>query len=93
MKSNTLWALATGLLLGFIVGREFGSRSDNPGVKSTSGTSTAAAAATPTEIPKDWITEHDLNVADQFNGLTPQQRYLVLKLLNEKPSDCGCPHG
>ena len=28
-----------------------------------------------------------------FTGLTPAQRYAVLKVMNEKPCDCGCPHG
>ena len=89
MKSNTIWALITGLAVGFLVGREYTSTKGG-GSPSTPG---VAAANGPTEIPKDWITEKDLNATDSFAGLTPQQRYVVLKVMNEKPCDCGCPHG
>jgi hypothetical protein len=89
MKNNTIWALVTGLAVGFLVGREY-SRHEGPGGE---GGSSRAAANGPTEIPKDWITEKDLNATDTFAGLTPQQRYLALKVLNTKPCDCGCPHG
>jgi hypothetical protein len=87
MKSNTIWALVTGLAVGFLVGREWAG-------KGGGGASAPGAAATgPTEIPKTWITENELNATEQFKGLTPQQRYVALKVLNERACDCGCPHG
>lgn len=92
MKSNTIWALVTGLAIGFIVGREY--TSGKGGGPSASGGGAAATTANgPTEIPKDWLTENDIGAADQMKDLTPQQRYAALKVLNEKPCDCGCPHG
>lgn len=92
MKSNTIWALVTGLALGFIVGREW---SGGRGASESSSTTKGAAAVQngPTEIPKDWITESELGATEQFKDLTPQQRYVALKVLNSKPCDCGCPHG
>jgi protein-disulfide isomerase len=97
MKSNTLWALITGLAVGFIVGREFtrgGSASTGDSKTGSSATTTAAAdtGATGT-IPADWVKEGEMNATDQFAGLTAAQRYVALKVLNEKPCDCGCPHG
>jgi hypothetical protein len=87
MKSNTLWALVAGLAIGFIVGREY-TRSSAGG-----GASAGAAATGPTEIKKDWIQEQDIGATTAFAGMTPQQRYAALKVLNERPCDCGCPHG
>jgi hypothetical protein len=85
MKSNTVWALLTGLAVGFLIGQytERGRNADTP----------RPAAMGPTTIPSDWVTEKDLHAEDKFAGLTPQQRFLALKVLNEKPCDCGCPHG
>ncbi len=89
MKSNTIWALVTGLAVGFLVGQytERGRSGDSPTAMNT--TSNAPAG----KIPADWLTEKDLKAEDKFAGLTPQQRFLALKVLNEKPCDCGCPHG
>ncbi len=97
MKSNTIWALVTGLALGFLLGREFsgkgsgGDSASKPGSSSGGGGGTTAGG--PTDIPKDWLTDADLNAVDAMKGMTPQQRYAVLKVMNEKPCDCGCPHG
>jgi len=90
MKSNTIWALVTGLAVGFLVGREFSSGKGDSPPKSASAGSNANG---PTDIPKEWLTDSDLNAVDAMKGLTPQQRYAVLKVMNEKPCDCGCPHG
>lgn len=92
MKSNTIWALVTGLAVGFLVGREWsgGKTGDTP---TKPGSSSGGTAHGPTDIPKDWLTEKDFNSPDALTGLTPQQRYAVLKIMNEKPCDCGCPHG
>lgn len=90
MKSNTIWALVTGLAVGFLIGHEVGGQkgSEAPPAKVAS-----AGAATPTTIPADWVTEDQIGATEQFKGLTPAQRFLALKVLNEKPCDCGCPHG
>ena len=89
MKSNTIWALVTGLAVGFLIGHEVGP------TKGAAPPSAVASASSngPTTIPKDWVTEDQIGATDQFKGLTPQQRFLALKVLNEKPCDCGCPHG
>jgi len=93
MKGNTIWVLISGLAVGFLVGNEYGRRNGG-GASSTSSTSeTAATAKGPSEIPADWLKETDIGMADKFAGLTPQQRYVALKVLNERPCDCGCPHG
>ncbi|HZS38602.1 MAG TPA: hypothetical protein VFF06_17335 [Polyangia bacterium] len=94
MKSNTLWALITGLAVGFIVGREFsrpgGGGESKPGAANTTASNDTGGAK---DIPADWIKEAELGATDQFAGLTAAQRYVALKVLNEKPCDCGCPHG
>jgi hypothetical protein len=90
MKSNTVWALITGLAVGFLIGQY-----TERGRGSGGGESPRAVAPSVgnTNIPADWITEKDLKAEDKFAGLSTQQRYLALKVLNEKPCDCGCPHG
>ena len=45
------------------------------------------------QIAPDWLTEKDLKAEDKFAGMTPAQRFTALKVLNERPCDCGCPHG
>jgi hypothetical protein len=90
MKSNVLWALATGLAVGFLVGREVGLRKSEPG--GASAASQGASAPT-TEVPKEWINEKDLGVPASFAELSPAQKHDVLRLMNEKACDCGCPHG
>lgn len=95
MKSNTIWAFIAGAAIGLLVGREW-TRSSGPSVASsetTSGSSAGSAAKGPSDIPADWVKESEIGATDQFAGLTPQQRYVALKVLNEKPCDCGCPHG
>jgi hypothetical protein len=87
--------LVSGLAVGFLIGNEYGRRSDGKSASSdkASDTTQTATATGPTEIPADWLKEGDIGIADKVAGLTPQQKYLVLKVLNEKPCDCGCPHG
>jgi hypothetical protein len=91
MKSNTPWVLVAGLAVGFLIGREFSSKGGDSG--SSKPASSAATATGPTDIPKDWVVETEFGGADAMKGLTPQQRFAVLKVMNEKPCDCGCPHG
>jgi hypothetical protein len=95
MKGNTLWVLVSGLAVGLLVGREWGRHS----VDGTAGEDKPSSAAAPSAdkqvagtIPPDWIKEDGLG-ADKFAGLSAAQIYTVLKVMNEKPCDCGCPHG
>jgi protein-disulfide isomerase len=89
MKSNTIWALITGLAVGFLVG-QYTERGRSGGSDETPHAVKAAPAG---KIPSDWVTEKDFKGEEKMAGLTPAQRYLVLKVMNEKPCDCGCPHG
>jgi hypothetical protein len=95
MKTNTIWALVTGLAVGFLVGREFGGKSDGGGAKpgSSGSSSGGGSAAAPGEIPKDWLGEAELKAGEKMAGMTAAQKYAALKVMNEKPCDCGCPHG
>ncbi len=94
MKSNAIWVLVSGLAVGFLIGREFGARSggSRPSDDAAQTTKTNAAAA-PGEIPSTWLKAEEFGAADAMKDLTPAQKYLVLKVMNEKPCDCGCPHG
>ena len=88
MKTNTIWALVTGLAVGFLIGQytERGRSADSPRAMNTSNQPAG-------QVPADWLTEKDLKADEKFAGLTPGQRFAVLKVLNEKPCDSGCPHG
>ena len=89
MKGQTIWVLVTGLALGFLGGYELGrGRGEAP-----SSGSAAKVEANAGEIPADWLKESDFGAADKFAGLTPEQRFVALKVVNQKPCDCGCPHG
>jgi len=82
--NKTLLALVLGVCAGGIVGvidaRKAGRR-------------TRALVAAPTKIPTEWIDEKGIRAGDKFADLTPAQRYVLLKVLNEKPCTCGCEHG
>ena len=93
MKSNTLWVLLAGLAIGGLVGRELPHGGGGGSGDKTETPKTTQAAAGPTDIPSTWLGADDLKAADKLAGLTPTQRYSVLRLMNEKPCDCGCPHG
>jgi protein-disulfide isomerase len=97
MKSNSVWILISGLAVGFIVGQRFGSSGGGGGGGSDARAGGKAQATTanagPTQIPSSWIAEGDFGATADFKDLTPAQRYQALKVLNEKPCDCGCPHG
>src|SRR5712692_2005780 len=89
MKSNVLWVGIACLALGVLIGRELPwPRGGGPGQAALPQVSQGANA-----IPAAWIKEGELGATEAFAGLTPAQRYTVLKVLNEKPCDCGCPHG
>lgn len=100
MKGNGIWMLVSGLAVGFIVGRELTTKS-SPGETARtevaapaapSGGAAPAGAAGGT-IDPSWLTEDAFGSADALKGLTPAQRFQVLKFYNETPCDCGCPHG
>ena len=93
-SSNVVWALVAGLAVGYIFGNKFpmGGGGGSASSSSVSERSTGAMA-TGGAIPADWITEKDIGATDAFAGLTPAQRFIALKVLNNKPCDCGCPHG
>ena len=89
-NSNVVWALVSGLAVGYILGNKLPMGGGGGGAAHPSARS---AEAGPTDIPKDWITEKQIGAEAEFAGLTPAQRYNALKVLNTKPCDCGCPHG
>ena len=89
MKSNVVWALLTGLAVGFLFGREFSRSGGGDAAK----TVTSASAQVAGPIPAEWLKEGDFGATADFAGMTPAQRFTALKVLNEKPCDCGCPHG
>ena len=89
MKSNTVWALVTGLAVGFLVG-QYTERGRTAGGDTPQAVTPSVGNA---KVPAEWLTEKDLKAEDKFAGLSAQQRFLALKVLNEKPCDCGCPHG
>ena len=94
MKTNTIWVLVAGLAVGFLVGREMGKPGSGGEEKSSSATARSVkGTGGAKEIPADWLKESDFGSAEALKDLTPEQRYLVLKVMNEKPCDCGCPHG
>jgi hypothetical protein len=91
MKSNTAWVLVSGLAVGFLVGRELPRHSEGTTDQPPSGAKASAAVAG--EIPATWIKEDGLKATEKMAGMTAAQKYQVLKVMNEKPCDCGCPHG
>lgn len=89
-NGNVVWALVSGLAIGYIVGNKLpmsggGGSSSSPAARGVESGSTA--------IPADWILEKELGAETAFAGLTAAQRFTALKVLNSKPCDCGCPHG
>ena len=96
MKSNTIWVLISGLAVGALIGQalpRIGGGSTGGEKSETAAKPNTLAAATPTEIPAGWLSADDLKATDKLAGLTAQQKYSVLRVMNEKPCDCGCPHG
>jgi protein-disulfide isomerase len=85
---NIVWSLVTGLAVGYVVGNLAPMRGGN-----VKGGAAIAAVPGDDRIPADWVNEAEMGMTDAFAGLTPDQRYLALKVLNTKPCDCGCPHG
>ena len=90
MKSNTVWALVNGLAVGFLIGSTPNGDALGPG-----GTLAPwYASGSQRAVPPDWLTEKDLKADDKFAGLTPAAAASSRsRSINEKPCDCGCPHG
>lgn len=104
IQANVVWALVTGLAIGFAVGREahrLGS-SDTAPVADTSATPAFIAAdnagrkvyARSADFPAGWVKDTDLaNGATLFAGLTDAQKVTVMQALNERDCSCGCGFG
>ncbi len=91
MKSpNIIWALVAGLAVGYICGNKFPMSGGGGGASTSSEPTAAAGGGT---LPAHWGTEKDIGAVEAFAGLTAAQRFVALKVLNNKPCDCGCPHG
>jgi hypothetical protein len=89
MKTNIIWGVIAGVAIGFVLGREY----TRHGESATPAAASAGSTAAPGEISASWVKESDFGATEQFAGMTPAQRYTALKVLNERPCDCGCPHG
>jgi protein-disulfide isomerase len=102
----TIWPLVTGLAVGFLVGRETGSRGS-----AASGSEPAAEKASDkvpagtkmpakiykseSEFPEGWTKSADLASVTtvSFTGLTAAQKVTALQALNERDCECGCGMG
>ena len=104
-SNNVIWALVTGLAIGFVVGREahrFGSGDQkSASVPSASAVPAKEIAAGPRayanmgEFPAGWVKDSDLlpSTAGVLIGLTDAQKTTVMQALNERECECGCPYG
>jgi hypothetical protein len=105
-STNVIWALVTGLAVGFAAGRE-AYRLGWPGGSSTQAAPESSAAfiaadnaapsrgyASESQFPSGWVKSADLaNGATLFAGLDDAQKTLVMQALNERDCTCGCPFG
>lgn len=99
-RGETIWALVTGLAVGFAVGREVGGcqrGNDAPGVPTTGDVAPAASSSrraykSVSEFPPGWTKDTDIK-GDYFAGLNDEQKAMALQVLNERTCDCGCPFG
>ncbi|MHB8416719.1 MAG: DsbA family protein [Myxococcales bacterium] len=87
-NANWIVALVVGAAIGFVAGQAVN--------KSGGGSSGSAGMAmgsdvgkTPANLPGNYLKEADLP-AGTLTGLTDQQKYSVLKSINEKHCTCGC---
>ena len=102
------WALAVGLLAGFLIGREMGPRhgggEPEPAAAAAGGSPSPAAAAVAapakvykaeTEFPSGWMKASELTgVAGlSWDGVTDAQKTTVMQALNERNCECGCGMG
>lgn len=97
------WALAVGLLAGFVVGREMGPRSSGstPDRGERAGGDPAPAAAvaktykSEADFPSGWSKAADLvGVAGiNFDGIKDGAKVAAMQALNERDCECGCGMG
>jgi hypothetical protein len=101
---NVVWALVTGLAVGFAVGREayrFGLQSTTPAAGTSEATPFIAAEnagrkvyTRSADFPAGWVKDTDLaKGATLFAGLSDPQKATVMQALNERQCTCGCPFG
>jgi hypothetical protein len=98
-QSNVIWALVTGLAVGYAVGREVdyfrgsgASAEDSSAAnKSKSG---GKSYANVSEFPAGWTKHTDLTThAGIFAGLSDAQAAVAMHALNERNCECGCTFG
>lgn len=104
-EANVIWALVTGLAIGFAVGREvhrLGPSDDTKAEADTAATPAFIAAESggkkayksAAEFPAGWVKDTDLsNGPTLFAGLTDAQKVTVMQALNERDCTCGCGYG
>lgn len=93
---NVIWALLTGLAIGFATGREVDSCAKGEDI-SAENTPAGSASAHPVyksvaEFPAGWIKDSEIK-GELLAGLTPEQTALALQSLNQRNCECGCPFG
>jgi hypothetical protein len=102
LRGNVAWALATGLAVGFVIGREthrFGLADSREGDPAESAFIAAEAPsvkayAQMADFPAGWVKDSDLtNRAALLAGLTDAQKTTVMQALNERNCECGCTFG
>jgi hypothetical protein len=107
-QGTVVWALVTGLAVGFAVGREvhrFGTPGASPqtGPAPDDSAKSAFIAAESSgkkiytryeDFPAGWVKDTDLAKGPTlFAGLTDFQKVTVMQALNERDCTCGCPFG
>ncbi len=84
-NANWIVALIVGLAIGFVAGQAV----NRSGGGSSGGVASSDNGKTQADLPTGYLKEADLP-AGTLTGLTEQQKYSVLKAINEKPCTCGC---
>ncbi len=84
-NANWIVALVVGAAIGFVAGQAV----NKGGGSGSSGTAMSDQGKTQADLPGGFLKEADLP-AGTLAGLTDQQKYSVLKAINEKPCTCGC---
>ncbi len=91
-NANWFIALLVVAVVSFGIGTVVAGRGSGGG---SAGGGAAGAASdqgkTQADLPPNYLKEADLP-AGTFTGLTEQQKYSVLKAINEKNCTCGCPN-
>jgi protein-disulfide isomerase len=101
----TVWPLLTGLAIGFLVGKEVGSRPRGEGGETAAvvGSNKAPAGTkmpakiykSESEFPEGWTKSADWASVTtvSLTDLTPAQKVTVMQALNERDCECGCGMG